>query len=300
MLSLIIPSYNPALKLPETLNTLASQREFIDELILVIDHHNFDNFHPELLQKYKDTFNLKIVKQPDSGRAKSRNKGAEASSGDLLVFLDDDMLIADGLIEKHSQRHKDAGDIILTGNGYRNPAMATDDFRKYLTNMEKPWREKVKDIKEVSLDNFTFTACNMSVPRKIFFELDGFDTRFPDGEDFDFAVRALFKNFKIFYDNSLTAWHNDWPDTTTFINRQREYTNAKKIIFQAHPEYLEYFPHMLPVESKGIKKGIASLFKSPLKWFVTSGNVIFAGLPQKVKFFMYNYTIAFNSISNKS
>ncbi len=169
MVSLIIPSFNPALKLPDTLNSLVSQREFIYELILVIDHNNFAKFPKELMEKYQAIFNLKIVKQADSGRAKSRNKGAEVSTGEILIFLDDDMLIEPGLIEKHVRRHKNENDIILTGNGYRNPSAATDDFGKFLIDMELPWMEKVKEVSHVTLDTFTFTACNMSLPRKLFF-----------------------------------------------------------------------------------------------------------------------------------
>ncbi len=128
--------------------------------------------------------------------------------------------------------------------------------------------------------------------------MDGFDTRFPDGEDFDFAVRALLNGIKIPCDNLRVAWHNDWPDIFSFIKRQKEYTKAKILIFESHPEYKEYFPSMIPKEQGGIKKLIGVIFKGPLLWLVTSGNVIFANLPQKAKFVMYNYAVAFNSNTN--
>ncbi len=298
MVSLIIPSFNPVLKLPDTLNSLVSQTGFIDELILVIDHNHYDSFPKELISKYQVIFNLVIIKQEDSGRAKSRNKGAEVSKGDLLIFLDDDMLVEDGLIEKHIRHHKNEGSLILTGNGYRNPKDANNDFGKFLVGMERPWREKVKDIKNVTLDNFTFTACNMSIPRKVFMELGGFDVKFPDGEDFDFAVRALLKSYVVKYDNSLIAWHNDWPVIDSFIRRQAEYTKAKKIIFEAHPEYIQHFSHMVPKTMTGMKKTVMKALKGPLLWFVNSGNVIFASLPANLKSVIYNYTIAFNTNSN--
>jgi len=91
------------------------------------------------------------------------------------------MLAEDGLIEKHVNHHKNEDALILTGNGYRNPTAANNDFGRFLVGMEKPWREKVKDITNVTLDNFTFTACNLSIPRKIFIDLGGFDTKFPTG-----------------------------------------------------------------------------------------------------------------------
>ena len=293
--SVVIPSYNPALKLPETLHLLAEQYESIDELILVIDHTNFQNLSKPLVEKYSAIFNLKIVEQKDSGRGKSRNKGAEVCSGDLIIFFDDDMLPEKDLIKKHIQYHIQKPGIILSGNGYRNPEDAKYDFGKYLVKMEDGWKKAVNGIGEITFEKFNFTACNMSLPKNIFEQLGGFDTRFSDGEDFDFAVRAIDKKIRVVYDNTLLAWHNDWPEISTYIKRQAEYRKAKKEIFKAHPEYLAHFAQMLPKEKGWSTRFLDFLLKSPLTWFVTSQNSIFAALPCNMRFRLYELAIAVNT-----
>src|SRR5271170_6537228 len=97
--SLIIPSYNPELKLPQTLNALIGQAKWIDEMIIVADKKNSIEEVKSILQPYSGKFNLKIITNEASGRGRSRNKGAEASTCDLLIFLDDDMLAENNLIE---------------------------------------------------------------------------------------------------------------------------------------------------------------------------------------------------------
>jgi len=130
--------------------------------------------------------------------------------------------------------------------------------------------------------------------------LGGFDTRFSDGEDFDFAIRAINNGIPVVYDIDLKAWHNDWPDIKSFIRRQNEYAKANREIVKVHPEYVKYFPRMSPKKNKGYKKYMAYLLNYPLLDFVASDNAIFAILPFKFKCMLYDIAISFNSINNKN
>jgi GT2 family glycosyltransferase len=297
--SLIIPSYNPVVKLPHTLDALISQREWIDELIVVVDQKNYSEKIKLILESYSDKFNLKIVPQDISGRARSRNKGAEISTNDLLIFMDDDMLAEKGLIEKHIQYHLKTANIIVSGNGYRNPNQANYDFGKFLINMENDWKQQSKAVGEITLKEFNFTACNMSLPKRLFEQLGGFDISFSDGEDFDFAVRAINKDVRIMYDRSLLAWHNDWPEIDNYVKRQNEYTLAKKQILIAHPEYLEHFPNLKVKEGSKLKKFRSSIIRNTIGQWVIAKNGIFEGLPLSLKFQLYRMTISSYSDINR-
>ncbi len=298
--SLIIPSYNPVLKLPETLERLVLQAHFINELIIIIDNNNYTDFAKSLVEKYAGRININVFPQKNAGRGKSRNRGVELAEGDLIIFLDDDMLVEPDLIEKHIQYHTERPGIIVSGNGYRNPENANYDFGKYLIQMEEGWKAKSPGNGEITLERFNFTSCNMSLPQNIFENLNGFDTRFPDGEDFDFAIRAINKGIPVVYDNTLVAWHNDWPDIKSFIRRQSEYAKAKREIAKVHPEYLSNFPRLLPKAGKGYKKYMAYLLYHPLIDFVASDNSIFAMLPVKLKFMLYDIAFMFGSFNNRT
>jgi GT2 family glycosyltransferase len=297
--SVIIPSYNPELKLPYTLNALVSQKQWIDELVIVIDKRNFTSGSKIILEKFATVFNLKVIPQDVSGRGRSRNKGVDDSPGDLLIFLDDDMLAENGLIEKHINYHRMSPGIIVSGSGYRNPSMGGYDFGKFLLMMEKVWKKGFDKPVEVKLEKFNFTASNLSVSKEIFLRLGGFDTRFSDGEDFDFGIRAINTGIKVLYDINLLAWHNDWPGLMAYSKRQNEYALAKLEIARVHPEYLKHFPYLIATKSGRARKFISSIIRG----IYNNGNVpgisLFRKLPLKIKFLFYNLVISSYSENNK-
>src|SRR6187397_1060160 len=88
--SVIIPTYNGAHKVVNVLRALEQQTHLPDEVVVVIDGST-DNT-AELLRT--NTFklpSLRIIEQPNGGRAQVRNRGAKEASQDLLIFFDDDM-----------------------------------------------------------------------------------------------------------------------------------------------------------------------------------------------------------------
>lgn len=297
--SVIIPSYNPTLKLSATLDKLVSQSVLIDELIVIIDNDKYNDFAKSLEEKYSSLLKIKVFPQPNAGRAVSRNRGVELCSGDIIIFLDDDMLAENDLIEKHIRYHKNNPGIIVSGNGYRNPADATYDFGRFLILMEENWKKHDTDVHEITLKKFDFTACNMSLPKNIFQKLDGFDTRFSDSEDFDFAIRAINQNIKIIYDNTLLAWHNDWPDVDKYIKRQNEYAIAKERILKIRPEYLVHFPKLQVKEGRNSRKFISRIIRYTVGRWVIAKNGVFEMLPIRVKYQLYRITIFSYSNINK-
>jgi len=291
--SVIICSYNPTLHLSYALDSLLSQSKDIYQIVVVIDNDNYSDYAKTMLDKYQNSFNLLTIHvQVNSGRAAARNTGVKLSEGDLFLFLDDDMIAEDDLVEKHLAYHVSNPGSIIIGNGFRNPVYARDDFSKYLIELERSWTSDAEVSLKVDFKNFIFTACNMSVSNNLFARLNGFDEKLKDGEDFDFGVRAIKEGINIIYDRALLAWHNDWPDIKSFISRQNEYYRGKTELFRIHPEYLEYFPHMLQQKIPMIKRIIYKLINAPGMWIVTYGSTIFSYLPASTKFKTYNLVVA--------
>ena len=92
--SVIIPTYNRASYLPETLQSLLRQTRPADE-ILVVDDGSTDNtaevvaqFHPAVT----------YIRQENRGVNAAREVGQEQATGDALLFIDsDDLLLPDAL-----------------------------------------------------------------------------------------------------------------------------------------------------------------------------------------------------------
>ncbi len=101
MLSVIIPAFNEERFLPETLGHLRRSTEHLglvlgrDVEIIVVDNASSDRTAEIALAS-----GAKVIPVPEHNIARVRNAGASAASGDLLVFLDADTLIPEGVLSR--------------------------------------------------------------------------------------------------------------------------------------------------------------------------------------------------------
>ena len=98
MLSIIIPALNEEKYLPLLLESIEKQKPFDYEIILA-DAGSTDKTM-EIAKKY----NCKIV--PGGLPAKGRNEGAKVSTGDILFFLDADVVLPPDFFEKSLSEFK--------------------------------------------------------------------------------------------------------------------------------------------------------------------------------------------------
>lgn len=88
LVSVIIPAYNAAAFLAETLDSVLAQTYENVETI-VVDDGSTDTT-PQLLDSYRNR--ITVLRQANAGQAAARNCGARAAKGELLAFLDNDDL----------------------------------------------------------------------------------------------------------------------------------------------------------------------------------------------------------------
>lgn len=94
-ISVIIPTYNRALLVCDTLDSLCNQDlAAIDFEVLVVDNNSKDDTK-KIVKQYIDThkdYAIRYIFEPRQGDYFARNRGAEESYGKYLVFSDDDAL----------------------------------------------------------------------------------------------------------------------------------------------------------------------------------------------------------------
>src|SRR5688500_16843212 len=88
LVSVIIPTYNAAEFIGETLDSVFAQT-FKNFEVIVINDGSSDNVQLEqVLQRYP--VNLHYIKQDNQGAAAARNAGLHAATGEFVAFLDAD------------------------------------------------------------------------------------------------------------------------------------------------------------------------------------------------------------------
>jgi len=95
-ISVIIPTKGRAEQLPGVLRSLLAQSRQIDEMIVVDDSSSTDFDTNEItIRNHLSESAIKVIHVPGRGvgSADARNQGADVSTGDVLSFLDDDVIL---------------------------------------------------------------------------------------------------------------------------------------------------------------------------------------------------------------
>jgi glycosyltransferase involved in cell wall biosynthesis len=98
--SIIIPCYNCAALVAETLDSLAKQTVQDFEVVCINDGSTDNTLAILEAWKQKGLFDMQIISKPNGGVSRARNAGIKAAEGEYLLFLDSDDLYHPAFIEQ--------------------------------------------------------------------------------------------------------------------------------------------------------------------------------------------------------
>lgn len=92
--SIIVCTYNRANSLKDTLNALLAlnAKSFREWEVLIVDNNSNDHTRQVVERMQHDWPRLRYVFEPTQGLSHARNRGISESSGDVILFTDDDVL----------------------------------------------------------------------------------------------------------------------------------------------------------------------------------------------------------------
>lgn len=106
LISIIVPSYNQAKFLEETLLSILNQ-DYSDKEILVLDGGSNDG-SVDIIRRYSNRLNY-WVSEPDGGQSQAIAKGKSLSRGDLIGWLNSDDLLLPGALSRVASAARRAG-----------------------------------------------------------------------------------------------------------------------------------------------------------------------------------------------
>ncbi len=114
LVSVLIPCYNAAAYVEETLHSIIAQT-YTNWECIVVDDHSSDN-SVEIVQAYCNKYpeKIKLYTNPRKGACAARNVAFQYSRGEYIQYLDADDLLARNKIEKQIQLFKQYGNNIIT------------------------------------------------------------------------------------------------------------------------------------------------------------------------------------------
>ena len=170
--SVVIPTYNRLPILQKCLRALEQQRLAAPisayEVVLVDDGST--DATVSWLRENADAFpHVRLVLQDHGGPAEGRNRGVDQARGDVIVFIDSDLVVTDGFLLAHARRleqsWQERGDrLCFTYGAVINTA-----------NFDDPTSEphKLRDLSWAY-----FATGNVAIDRQVLERSGLFDTRF--------------------------------------------------------------------------------------------------------------------------
>jgi len=205
LVSIIIPAYNEEKNIDSCLKSLLKQEISDDVEVIVIDNASKDKT-AEIVSGYVDKYPGKIFlvrSDKNLGPGGARNLGAKIARGEILVFLDADMIFPSDFLKKLIEPLK------------RGMATATVYSDEYVANVDNPWvkvQGQYKRITNIARSGEVFRA----IMKNYFLEHGGFDPslRYHDDRTFHYktGLRALVVE-------NTYCYHNN-PDSPREIFRR--------------------------------------------------------------------------------
>ncbi|MDV7751302.1 glycosyltransferase family 2 protein [Enterococcus casseliflavus] len=213
MLSIIIPVYNVENYIEETLLSIFKANSIMVEVIIVDDGSKDGSI--KIIEGLSNKFQIKILRQKNSGVSSARNAGLKAAQGEYIMFLDGDDVIGDNLLNNLGEILKFNSDIIIGNRSFFNNK--TKELKKVDSIYDSFYSEKEKFLENCISNNIVFwNIGGYIVKRKILLDNNiFFNESLSSAEDLDFFMRILissklimtsqlqFFTYRLFRENSI-------------------------------------------------------------------------------------------------
>ncbi|MEM3432915.1 MAG: glycosyltransferase [Candidatus Methanomethyliaceae archaeon] len=240
LVSIVVPTHNRKQSLQQTLASLAKQTFPPDCFeVIVVDDGSTDG--TETVRKQTFPFFLRYIRQDHQGDALARNRGAEESRADLLVFLDDDITVAPEYVDSLAKEHRDSKPQIVNGLLYPAPVNNPNPFRKIYSEIDSNSLTEQMHF----VENLSGVLC---IKRQDYMDIGMMEHLPVPGSSLwagvEFAYRAYLRGFSFKRCLSAVAYHNDYAlsDLSTCCRRSYRAASAAVLLFHKHPELLPLLP----------------------------------------------------------
>lgn len=209
--SLIISTYNKPAYLEQVFESILQLNNYPDEVIVADDGSTSETAH--LIERYQSGFPVPLIHvwQEDKGfrLSRSRNNGILQSSGDYLIFIDDDLILHPKFISDH--RKYAAKGCFYCGSRVRlgkAKTLAIMNHHRYVVSFwEKDIQSRINAIRIPFLHTiikgpgYTYKrlrGCHMAFWKEDLVKINGFDERYTSWgrEDSDIAMRMMHAGVK--------------------------------------------------------------------------------------------------------
>ncbi|MEA2573867.1 MAG: hypothetical protein QOH93_1165 [Chloroflexia bacterium] len=277
-ISFVIPTYNRKDALLECLRAVEREGRAVRDVaaveIVVVDDGSTDGSLDAVRDLQKSlSIPVEALAQSNRGPGAARNRGVTRATGELVVFLGDDIILQEGHMQsmlhcyrEHAASGRPVGIVGLTSY---SPTSIPTPFGQWLEHDSDLQFAYNKASTGVPLGYRYFYTSNILVPRRLLLESGGFNTEFRSAafEDIELGFRLEAQGLELYYCPAARATHIHPVSFSQTAARMRmiatsalELKSANQDLYLAlNPEGDRYLEHVSPMQ-----KLVRWLFSRPM------------------------------------
>ena len=186
---------------------------------------------------------LRVIEQKNRGLSASRNTGIQMARGELVIFIDDDIICNPDVFRRHMEAHSGADPVVVHGAIFLAPGTPPS----LIANSDRFWYQRYNS--RFTLEggakwpDATFVLSNSSTPRGTLLACGGLDEDLPAKDDFELGLRLWKMGVRFEYLPEAVAYELTVKSWRAFLfNDGRAFGRSEVLVCRKHPEYRSRSP----------------------------------------------------------
>jgi glycosyltransferase involved in cell wall biosynthesis len=239
--AVVIPTHDRRTSLRRCLHAFARQSYPADLLEIIVVADGCSDGTAQLAQG-RTSVPLRILEQPRQGQAIARNRGADVSTADLLIFADDDVEVEPGFVAAHVEAHRGSDQ---SREVIGNLPPDVQNRRDFFAIMLRAWWEAMFEPMRDPGHRFSYSdllSGNFSIGRSYFERVGRFDGSLRCHEDYEFGYRLIAAGAEFAFAERAAGRHHEHTDLARALQRKRDEGAADVALARRHPELVSSLP----------------------------------------------------------
>jgi glycosyltransferase involved in cell wall biosynthesis len=236
LVSILIPAYNAAEWITETISSALNQTWRKNEIIVVDDGSSDDTF--EIASKFASS-KLKVLRQKNQGASTARNYALSHAQGNFIQWLDADDLLAPNKIELQIRAWESLRNprLLLSsawGSFYHRPNRAIYKKNSLWTDLAP-----VEWLTRKLGENLFMQTGTWIVTRELTEAAGPWDVRLTNDDDGEYFCRVILESEKIkFVSGAKVMYRESGPSSLSYLGDSQKKLDSLMLSMELHVHYI--------------------------------------------------------------
>ncbi len=228
LVSIVIPVYNKAAFIRETLDAVLVQTYQEIEIVLVDDGSTDGSF--DILKEYyrRNPDKIVLIDQENQGVSAATNKGIQAAKGVYIQFLDADDLMSPDKIEKQVDLFRNKSSLAIASCEWVTFLDNPENYQQWRLNSYKDYSDPLEMILDFFNHSEMMAISSYLTPKMVIDKAGPWHEELTINQDGEFFIRVLLQTEKVLFEPEGKVYYRKPGETN--VSQQKSYKASESLL----------------------------------------------------------------------